>query len=104
MALPILTGDQRRAALEKAAEARSARSMLLRSLKAGETTLAEVLEKADAGDEIVKKTKVLAVVKALPGIGEVRARRLLVRSEIAESRRINGLGPHQRIALLAAVS
>lgn len=103
MALPMLTAEQRQAALDKAAKARAARSALLHSLKAGETKLGEVLDKADAGDEVVKKTKVLAVVKALPGIGDVRARQLLVRAEIAVSRRIKGLGPRQRAALLAAV-
>jgi ribosomal protein S13 len=44
------------------------------------------------------------VVKALPGIGEVRARQLLEQADIAESRRVNGLGPRQRAALLTAVS
>jgi hypothetical protein len=104
MALPTLTAEQRRAALAKAAEARTARAELLRALKAGETKLADVLSKADAGDEIVKKTKVLALVKALPGIGDVRARQLIEQAEIAESRRVGGLGQRQREALLAAVS
>ncbi|GAB3162231.1 integration host factor, actinobacterial type [Amycolatopsis sp. cg9] len=104
MALPTLTPEQRNAALAKAAAARTARSELLRALKAGETTLADVLAKADADDEIVKKTKVLAVLKALPGIGDVRARQLIDGAEIAESRRVGGLGQRQREALLAAIS
>jgi hypothetical protein len=51
----------------------------------------------------VKKTKVPSVVKALPGVRDVRVRQLLVQAEIAENRRINGVGPRQRAALLAAV-
>ncbi len=104
MALPTLTAEQRRVALAKAVEARAARAALLASLKAGTTTLGAVLAQADDGDEIVKKTKVLAAVKALPGIGEVRARQLLEQVEVAEGRRIGGLGQRQREALLAATS
>lgn len=104
MALPTLSDEQRQAALAKAAEARTARSALLAALKAGTTTLEDILTKADAGDDIIKKTKVLATVKALPGIGDVKARQLLEQAEIAENRRIGGLGPRQRVALLAAIS
>jgi len=102
MALPTLTAAQRRAALAKAVEARAARAALLASLKAGTTTLSAVLAQADNGDEIVKKTTVLAVVKALPGIGEVKARQLLEQVQVAAGRRIGGLGKRQRAALLAA--
>ena len=52
MALPQLTDEQRKAALEKAAEARKKRAELKASLKRGETTLKDVLEKADT-DEII---------------------------------------------------
>ena len=44
MALPQLTDEQRKAALEKAAEARKARAELKASLKRGETTLQDVLD------------------------------------------------------------
>ena len=43
MALPTLSPEQRQAALQKAREARTARSALLADLKAGTLTLADVL-------------------------------------------------------------
>ena len=43
MALPTLTPEQRQAALEKAREARKARSELLAALKAGTINMTEVL-------------------------------------------------------------
>jgi transposase len=104
MALPTLTPEQRTAALAKATEARRARSMLLEELKQGRTTLKEVLARADDGDELVRKTKVAKIVKALPGIGTVKAQQLLAELNIAEGRRIAGLGANQRTALIAAVS
>jgi hypothetical protein len=39
-----------------------------------------------------------------PGIGDVRARQLIERAGIAESRRVGGLGQRQREALLAAIN
>lgn len=99
MALPQLTDEQRAAALKKAAEARKARAELKASLKRGETTLQDVLDKADS-DEIIGKTKVSALLEALPKVGKVKAREIMEELEIAQTRRLRGLGDRQRRALL----
>ena len=99
MPLPELDDESRRQALEKAAEARKVRAELKQQLKAGEIDFGEVLRRAD-GDEIVGKTKVSAVLEALPRVGKVRARRLMERLDISPSRRVRGLGAHQREKLL----
>jgi hypothetical protein len=96
---PKLTAEQRQAALLKAAEARKVRADVKSRLKLGSMTLAELLQKADE-DDIVAKIKVLAVLESLPGIGKVTARRTMETLGIAESRRLSGLGPQQRDALL----
>lgn len=98
---PVLTPEQRAAALEKAAAARRARAELKERLKLGSVTLAEVLQQGQ-DDELVGKTKVLAVLESLPGVGKVKARRTMEEIGIAESRRVRGLGVQQREALLAA--
>ncbi|GAA4869300.1 MULTISPECIES: integration host factor, actinobacterial type [Saccharopolyspora] len=103
MALPQLTEEQRAAALEKAAAARRARAELKERLKRGGTTLAEVLDTADK-DEVFGKMKVSALLEALPGVGKVRAQQIMERLEIANSRRLRGLGERQRKALLAEFS
>lgn len=100
---PPLTPEQRQAALEKAAEARRVRSDVKNRLKMGSITLPELIERADE-DEIVAKIKVLAVLESLPGVGKVTARRTMEELGIAESRRLSGLGPQQRKALLDAFS
>lgn len=99
MALPTLTPEQRAAALEKAAAARKARGELLAAVKSGHLSVADVLAKADI-DETVNKTKVLALLKALPGVGAVKAAQILDNLSIAETRRIGGLGANQRQALV----
>jgi S13-like H2TH domain len=100
---PILTPEQRTAALKKAAEARTARAELKEKLKMGSVTLADALAKADS-DDVIGNMRVLAMLEALPGVGKVKARRLMADIEIAENRKVRGLGPKQRIALLEHLS
>ncbi|WP_025274766.1 integration host factor, actinobacterial type [Haloglycomyces albus] len=100
MPLPKLTPEQRQEALKKAAAARKARAELKDQLKSGEKSLEDVLKSA-ATDDISGKMKVSAVLKALPGIGDKRAVQIMEKLKIADSRRLRGLGEHQRAALLA---
>ena len=100
---PKLTAEQRRAALEKAAEARRVRAELKALIKKGSLTISEVLEKSDS-NEIVSRTKVLAVLESMPKIGKVKARRIMKAIGIAESRRLRGLGDQQRAALVSEIS
>ena len=95
---PPLTEDQRRQALEKAAIARRKRAELKEQLKSGRITFRELLDRT--GDEIVGKMKVSTVLESLPGVGRVRARKLMERLDISESRRMRGLGEKQRKNLL----
>jgi hypothetical protein len=98
MPLPTLTEEQRREALAKAAEARKKRAELKERLKTGNLTIKDVLDRK--GDDIVGKMKVSAVLEALPGVGKVRARKMMERLDISASRRVRGLGTKQREALL----
>jgi hypothetical protein len=95
---PPLTEDQRREALEKAAEARRKRVEVKEQLKSGRLTLRDLLGRTD--DAVVGKMKVSAVLESLPGVGRVRARKMMERLEISESRRMRGLGAKQKEALL----
>ena len=98
MALPPLTPEQRHAALEKAAAARRSRADLKVRLKSSGTSLSEVLSSGDT-DEAIGKMKVEALLEAMPGVGKVRAQRIMERLEISPSRRVRGLGAKQREAL-----
>ena len=98
---PPLTPEAREAALAKAAQARQVRAELKESLKAGEITLADVLQRAEF-DDYVSRIKILTLLESLPGVGKVKSRRTLEAIGIAESRRIAGLGANQRRALLDA--
>lgn len=97
---PSLTPEQRQAALEKAAIARRSRAELKEKLKMGSVSLDELFNQSSS-DDIIGKMKVLSVLESLPGVGKVKARRLMEEHSIPETRRVQGLGSHQREVLLA---
>lgn len=98
MPLPSLTPEQRAAALEKAAAARRERAEVKNRLKHSGASLAEVIKEGQR-NEVVGKMKVVALLEAMPGVGKVRARQLMEKLGIAESRRVRGLGANQIASL-----
>jgi transposase len=93
VALPPLTPEQRAAALEKAAQARKDRAEVKNKLKHGSTTLPQVMKEGQT-DDVVGKMKVSALLESMPGVGKVRAKQIMERLGIAESR--PGRQPAQR--------
>ncbi len=100
---PQLSDEQRAAALAKAAEARRVRAETKELLKTGTITFAELLDRADQ-DDLVSGIKVASLLASMPGTGKVKAKRLMEKYEIADNRRVRGLGDRQRAALLAEFS
>lgn len=99
MALPPLTPEQRSAALAKAAEARKERAEVKNRLKhsGASCTRSSRLKKED--NDVIGKMKVSALLESLPGVGKVRAKQIMERLGISESRRVRGLGTNQISAL-----
>ena len=97
MPLPVLTDEQRKQALEKAAEARRKRAEIKGQLKSGKLTLKDMLSRQD---DTVGKMKVSTVLESLPGVWKVRARKIMEKLDISASRRVRGLGAKQRESLL----
>jgi len=100
---PELSQEARQQALAKAAEARRARAELKEKLKMGSVNLRELFDLAET-DDTVAKTKVVSVLESLPGVGKVKARRIMEEHEISGTRRVRGLGSKQREALLREFS
>ena len=98
MALPPLTPEQRAAALEKAAIARRERAEVKNRLKHSGASLAQVIKEGQE-NEIIGKMKVSALLESMPGVGKVRAKQIMERLGIAETRRVRGLGTNQIAAL-----
>ena len=98
MALPPLTPEQRRAALAKAAASRRERAEVKNRLKNSGGSLVDVLHEGRT-NEVIGKMRVVDLLCSVPGLGKVRARQLMDRLGIAESRRVRGLGTKQVAAL-----
>ena len=102
MAIPQLSAAERQAALEKAKAARIKRAQVRDELKSGKLTLAQVIEMKD--DPVVGRMKVSTLIETLPSYGKAKAERIMRELQIAESRRIRGIGERQREALLARLT
>ncbi|MFB7667242.1 integration host factor, actinobacterial type [Kitasatospora sp. NPDC056138] len=99
MALPPLTPEQRAAALAKAADARRQRAEVKNKLKHSNASLRDVIKAGKSDDEVIGKMKVSALLESLPGVGKVRAKQIMERLGISESRRVRGLGSNQIASL-----
>ena len=93
---PQLTPEQRANALAKAAEARSARAELKNQLKIGSVSLAEALASTDS---TVGKLKVVSLLESFPGVGQVKARKIIEDIGTADNPPAQGPGTQQKPAL-----
>lgn len=101
MALPQLSAEDRKKALEKAAAARHARAELRENVKAGKVSLKSVLE---SDDPVAKRLKVSTLIESLPGYGKAKAAKIMEELGISETRRVQGLGSRQREELIKRLS
>ena len=60
-------------------------------------TVADALASSDTN---VGKLKVISMLESLPGLGKVKARKIMEEVGIADNRKIQGLGAQQKKALL----
>lgn len=100
MSLRPLSDSERAAARDKATAARAARATVKADLKSGEVTVAAVIA-SGARDEAIGRLKVSDLLQSLPGVGKVRAAAIMEEMGISSTRRVRGLGVHQRTALVA---
>ncbi len=99
MSLPTLTVDQRAEALAAAARTRAARTTALDELRTGETSLIDLLDRAETDPDGLGGIRLRTALLALSGVGGRTADAVLDRIGIARTRRLRGLGTRQRVAL-----
>ncbi len=100
---PVLTEAERAAALAKARSSRAHRARIKAEVKAGNLTVAQVIDMA-IDDEAIAKMRVCELLESISGVGKVRAVATLDRLGISRTRRIMGLGHHQRSLLIKEFS
>ncbi len=97
---PTLTPKQRAEALVKATAARRSRAEIKSKVKSGEISIGDVLHIAGE-DQSIGKMRVSELLESIPGVGKIRAKLMMERLSISSTRRIQGLGRHQRGELLS---
>lgn len=95
---PERTLQQRAAALQKANRVRCTRARVKRLVAAGELDAVAVI---GSPAEDVRGMPVLVVLKAVPFIGESKARGILRRAGCSDVKTLGGLSPRQRAAVVA---
>jgi hypothetical protein len=96
-AVPERTKSQRRRALRRANEIRSARAKLKRDLKAGKVKVESLL--LDPPDYVLS-AKAFDMILAVPKYGRVKANKILTQCRISPSKTIGGLSERQRAELV----
>ncbi len=96
---PRLSKEERTRALEIAKLARQERARAKSDINKGLLSFAEFLNLADR-NQVLGKMRVAELLGSLPGYGKIRAQALMERYEISPTRRVQGLGRHQRSSLL----
>ena len=100
MALPPqLSPEERARALEIAKRSRQERAQIKSEIHRGNISFAQFIKLASE-NEVLSKMRVAELLESLPGYGKIRAQALMEKLEISPTRRVKGLGRHQRDALL----
>src|SRR3954463_12546926 len=89
---------QRMDALQRANEIRTRRATLKRDLKAGRTSIHDLLLSAP---DYLEPAKVLDMLLAEPKYGRVKVNKILVQCRISPSKTIGGLSERQRTELVS---
>ena len=90
--------DQRMEALQRANDIRTRRAQLKRDLKAGRTSVRELLLDPP---EYVETAKVFDMLLAVPKYGRVKVNRILTVCRVSPSKTIGGLSQRQRDELVS---
>jgi len=96
VALPPLTPEQRKAALEKAAASRRERAEVKNRLKNAGASISDVLAQGQK-NEVIGKMRVIDLLQSMPGLGKVRARQTMERLGIASASQVEPLTLADRI-------
>jgi predicted flap endonuclease-1-like 5' DNA nuclease len=99
MSVPTLTPEQREQNLAKAVETRRARAAALARVSDGTLSIADAL-----AEPVLQRAKVRQFLLKVKGIGPAKAATLMSDLQIHEDRRVAGLGPNQREALVARMT
>lgn len=99
MSSAVNSSEQRDGAIKKARAMRLEMNAVQAQLANSSLSLAEALTNPNP-DTAVGRLYVVKLLESLPGVGKIRARRVMSEIGIGEKRRVSELGANHRVALL----
>ena len=103
MPVPALSDEDRKAALEKALQARTKRAKYMERIRSGEVSAAEAIEAARNGDPIAGRIMLKNFIPLFKGYGKAHTAKLLDGLGLPANRRLQSLGPRQAERLIEAL-
>lgn len=95
--VPVLTMQEKMDALKKANELRFEMAEIRKDLKARRYTAYELINR---GGETVERMRIIYLLESMPAVGRTKAERIMSELGVGPTKRVQGLGVHQRKALL----
>jgi hypothetical protein len=97
MNIPHISEEKRDESLKKARYYKSRRAEIKRSLKKGLVNFSTFFAEGNAYIDLIANMKLIDMVKSLPGIGDIKAQKILKSLGISRRKTINGLSKKQNI-------
>jgi len=96
MTVPFISREKRDESLKKARYYKIQRSEIKQSIKKGNMPLSDVFEGNGELKDIIANIKIIDIVKSLPGIGEIKAKKILKSLYISDKKTLKGLSEKQK--------
>jgi hypothetical protein len=96
MGIPYISKEKRDASLVKARYYKSQRAQIKQSLKKGFAKFNSFFLEGNSNSDVIAGMKLKDMVKSIPGIGDIKAQKILKTLCISERKTIKGLSKKQK--------
>ena len=100
--VPVLTPEERAAALEVAKATRKGRAEIRKQIADGKLTMQQLYDRRD--EKAIGSMRVALALKSFPGIGSAKSEKIMSELGIAPNRCVKGLGSRQLQGLIEATA
>jgi hypothetical protein len=96
MSFPYISKEKRDEALKKARDYKSQRAQIKQSIKKGLVDFNTFFIKDDYLNDVIANMKLMDMIKSIPGIGDIKAQKIMKTLCIGGRKKIKGLSKKQK--------
>jgi len=96
MAFPNISKEKRDEGLKKARHYKTMRAKIKQSIKKGQAGFNSFFISGNSHTEIISNMKLVELIKSIPGIGNIKAQKIMRILSISERKTIKGLSKKQK--------